>query len=194
MSTLPKDARETPYHHGDLRQSLIAAALKRLESDGETGLGLRELARDVGVSPAAPYRHFKNREALLAAVAAEGFRQFATMLATAVEGLDAKAHLNALGNGYVDFARKHTALYLLMFSPEIAKAEHPELKAEAAAAMAILNRAASSAAPAQPKETALRAWALVHGLAHLIIDEQIPKMGDSQTKGLIARLLEGVLP
>lgn len=193
MSTSSMDSRETSYHHGDLKRTLIDAALERLDNDGLAALGLRELARQVGVSPAAPYRHFKSREALLAAVAAEGFRRFTADQQVAIAGLEPEAHLDALGNAYVNFARKRRALFLLMFSPQIAKSDYPELRAQGAAAFALLTQAASAAAPQRPKETALRAWSLVHGLAHLIIDEQIPKMGDEQTRKLIANLLNGVL-
>src|SRR2546430_6260512 len=96
------------YHHGDLRRTLIDAALRIVEQVGPGALSLRELARHAGVSHAAPYRHFASREALLAALAAEGFRGLgAEMAALASDGGDPLARFAALGLAYVRYAVAH---------------------------------------------------------------------------------------
>ena len=93
MSTFLQNA---PYHHGDLRNALLEAALLILEREGEAGLGLRDLARAVGVSPAAPYRHFDNRAALLEALAVTGFQRF-TAAIEATAALQPAAPMQAMG-------------------------------------------------------------------------------------------------
>ncbi|RYE80650.1 MAG: TetR/AcrR family transcriptional regulator, partial [Hyphomicrobiales bacterium] len=95
---------ETGYHHGDLKRRLIEAALEMLDEEGTEGVGLRELARRVGVSPAAPYRHFRGRQALLEAVATEGFRRFAAMMAAKEQDLTEAEQLPAMAEAYVRFA------------------------------------------------------------------------------------------
>ena len=101
MSTSKDEPR---YHHGDLRRALVAGGLVLLEEKGASALGLREIARLVGVSAAAPYRHFADRKALLEAVAAEGFRGFAAAMAKAAEGLPEAEQLAAMAFAYVRFA------------------------------------------------------------------------------------------
>ncbi len=126
------------YHHGHLRLALIAAARALLDEGGANAVGLREAARRVGVSPTATYRHFRDKEALLAAVAAEGFREFGAALAAAGR---ASEPLSAMGAAYVDFALARPGMFRLMFSPLMAKSEaHPELKAAADEAFAMLRR------------------------------------------------------
>jgi len=191
MSTLPKDSRETSrYHHLDLRQTLMDAALAALDEHGAGGLGLRELARATGVSAAAPYRHFKSREALLAAVAATGFDRFAAALAASTRGIPPKYHLAVMGMAYVDFARTNRALFQLMFSPELDKSAHEDLRTASEAAFGILSRTAGEEYPEKARETALAAWALVHGLAQLTNDGQFPPMGEGETRALIASILK----
>src|ERR1700744_5211743 len=98
-----------PYHHGDLRAALLQAALKLIEEHGVKGLALSDAARLAGVSVAAPYRHFKDKEALLAEIAAEGFGMFRDALARAVEGKpqNKPACLVEMGVAYVEFALQH---------------------------------------------------------------------------------------
>ena len=89
---------ETGYHHGDLKRALLEAALEMLDQEGADGVGLRELARKVGVSPAAPYRHFRSRQALLEAVATEGFRRFSAMMAAKEADLPEAEQVPAIGS------------------------------------------------------------------------------------------------
>ena len=99
------------YHHGDLRESLLAAAESQLEKDGPSGLSLRKLGRQLGVTPGAPYRHFEDKDALLAALAVEGFRRLRTeMLAGQRDGLDGQERLKRAGTGYLRFATTHPEL------------------------------------------------------------------------------------
>ena len=189
MST-PPDSRET-FHHGDLRRALLAAAHAALEREGLGGLGLRELARAVGVSPAAPYRHFKNRDALLAALAAQGFARLNHLLVRAQDRVAPAQQLLALGLAYVEFARRHPALFQLMFSPLAGRNADPDLRAEGARAFALLKAAAARETPDTPNETALSAWAQVHGLAQLRNDGRIAG-GDALVRTLLDGFVAGI--
>ncbi len=114
----------TTYHHGDLRRTLIDAALRAVERRGPDAVTLRGVARDAGVSQAAPYNHFADKDALLAAVAAEAFQRFAAALDRAGAAASSpRARAAALGRAYVGFAHAHAALFRLMFGPALAKAE-----------------------------------------------------------------------
>jgi len=182
------------YHHGDLRRALLCAAEEVLEREGPAALSLRELARVIGVSHNAPYRHFADREALLAAVAADGFRRLATGLAAADAAAPPGERLQATGRAYLDFARTHRALYLLMFGPGLRKSAHAELRDAARAAFDVLRDVVASAGiPPGPRARhgAIGAWALVHGLAHLTADGQIAEdLGADGHAMLIADVLE----
>ena len=139
------------YHHGDLRAAVLAAAWKMVEKEGIVGLSVREAARRAGVSHSAPYRHFADREALLAALVAEGFEQ----LRSALENRAGRE----LGEAYVAFALEHAQRFRLMFSRAGANAE---LQERFAASFAHLGADAAPAGAA--------AWSLVHGLASLVLE------------------------
>ena len=138
------------YHHGDLRAAVLAAAGKLIEEEGLAGLSVREAARRAGVSHNAPYRHFPDRDALLAALAAEGF----DLLTNVLEDLSGRA----LGEAYVRFALAHPQRFRLMFMTQQAGA----VRERFARAFAGLGAEANVGAAA--------AWSLVHGLADLILD------------------------
>jgi len=166
------------YHHGDLRPTLLAAAEALLTCQGAAALSLREVARAAGVSHGAPYRHFPNREALLAALAAQGFERLSATIAATVAGPCDGDRMRTAGRAYLRFARDNQALYLLMFGPEIRKADHPALMSAAASAMTALRTATSGISATPPnarraRHVAVGAWALVHGLAQLIADGQL---------------------
>jgi len=168
-------SNRSTYHHGHLRPALIAAARGLLEERGSEAVGLREAARRVGVSPTATYRHFRDKDDLLASVAAEGFREFSAALAQAGR---VGQPLSAMGAAYVDFALARPGMFRLMFSPLIAKREaYPELREAADEAFAVLRRGVESRAPQGEgvEAAALAAWSLVHGLVHLILDGVLPK-------------------
>ncbi len=170
MST---SASESPYHHGELREALVAAALARLDSHGMEGLALRVLAREVGVSPAAPYRHFADRKALLEAVATVGFTRFADALAVTRDETGPALQLEAMAATYVRFALHQPQLFRLMFSAELHPYRDPALRAVADKAYAGLAVVAAREDPEAAAEAAMSCWALAHGLSMLLIDEQI---------------------
>lgn len=169
------------YHHGNLREALIAAAIQILVEEGISALSLREVARRAGVSQSAPYRHFADKEAVLAAVAAAGFRALACAMSQAAAGAESPARrVMALGRGYVSFGTQHPCLLRLMFSAEIAnKSAYPELQAAGQTAYGLIRDAIAAylaqakATPIDPGVATVAAWALVHGLATLLIDRQI---------------------
>jgi AcrR family transcriptional regulator len=163
---MPASARST-YHHGALRPALIAAARALLDEGGPQAVGLRETARRVGVSPTATYRHFRDKDSLLAAVAAEGFRAFGAALAGATG--DGQP-FSAMGRAYVEFALANPGLFRLMFGAQIReRARFPELTEAADAAFTRLKAATTT------EGSAVAAWSLVHGLSHLLLDGMLPR-------------------
>ena len=111
----PKSAEPRPYHHGDLRRALVDAARRLLEAEGPSALSLRAVAREAGVSPAAPYHHFKDKAELLDAVAQEGWEILGQQMAEAKTSTTGMQQLTALGVAYVCFARENPALYRVMY-------------------------------------------------------------------------------
>ena len=174
-----KPAAPGSYHHGDLAEALIAAATKLMRKKGVAELSLRAAARAAGVSAMAPYRHFADKEALLAAVAARGFRAFARRLRDAGGAeTDPFARLRALGPTYVRFALDHPELFRLMFGPEIAdKSRHAELTAAGGDALAALEEAIRPCMAGvdawTERDVALAAWSISHGLAALMVDRRL---------------------
>ena len=164
------------YHHGNLREALIAAALDLIARKGPAGFTFADAARSAGVSPAAPYRHFRDRDALLADVARRGFELFAARLDHAWN--DGKpepfAAFEALGRAYLAFARDEPAYYSAMFEAGVALDEDPALRAVTDRAFAVLRRASEAlCAPLPPEKRppalmmSLHIWALSHGIASL---------------------------
>ena len=166
------DAR--PYHHGDLRQALLAAAETELAERGVEGFSLRAVAKRAGVSHAAPAHHFRDAGGLLTALAAEGFLRFlATQKARQTAAApDALARLLAAGLGYIDFALAHPALFRLMFASARPDLADPALAAASAAAYDHLTAGVAALQPGDSPAAALNdataAWAMAHGLADLL--------------------------
>lgn len=179
-----KAPARTAYHHGNLREALVEAGLAHLEADERGEISLRDLARQVGVTANAVYRHFADKEALLAALAAEGFRRLrAAQLAAEQPGRDAAAALQVAGRSYVDFARAHPALYRLMFGrfdatthgselAEAAQASFSKLLAQVAGARGL------SLQDPQVLSAAVFGWGLTHGLSLLAIDGRFDHLTD----------------
>lgn len=163
--------RQHAYHHGDLRAAILASASQTLEKESLSKLSLREAARRAGVSHNAPYRHFPDRESLLAALAAEGFG----MLARAQREAVAAGGLRGMGEAYVRFALAHPQRFQLMFGGVVPIAKHPELREVATKTFAGLSGALAEQTPGArgASDASIAAWALVHGLAHLLMDERI---------------------
>jgi AcrR family transcriptional regulator len=164
------------YHHGNLRETLIRAALDLIAQKGAAGFTFADAARWAGVSPAAPYRHFRDRDDLLASVALRGFEQFEAALALAWDDgrPDALTALHRLGKAYLAFARAEPALYSAMFEAGIPLDTSAELRATGDRAFAVLRGAAEKVCVLiPPKERppvlmlALHVWSLAHGIASL---------------------------
>ena len=164
------------YHHGNLREALIRAALELIAEKGSAGFTFADAARWAGVSPAAPYRHFRDRDDLLANVALRGFEQFETALSRAWDDgrPDALAALERMGKAYLAFARAEPAYYSAMFESGVAPDMSPELRVASDRAFGVLRSAAEKVcAQAPPRDRppalmlALHIWALSHGIASL---------------------------
>ena len=171
------------YHHGDLRRALIDAALHLIERQGPDGFTLREAARLVGVTHTAPYRHFPDKTALLAAVAIEGMEGMHAAMAAAVAGLDdPAAQLQAMGVAYVSYAAAHPSHFRVMYSEAVEAAGGEPLAVVKQRKFALLlgviqaAQAAGRMPPGPPERFALAAWASVHGLASLLIDGVVQRM------------------
>ena len=167
------------YHHGNLREALVEAALALIAEKGPAGFTIAEAARLAGVSPGAPYRHFRDAEALMAEVALRGFERFAAALAArpgTAAVPDALSAFEALGRAYLAFARDEPAYYAAMFETRIAFDSHPGLLAASDRAFAILREGAERLTAGLPPGqrppslmVALHVWALSHGIASLFV-------------------------
>ncbi|MFE7277796.1 TetR/AcrR family transcriptional regulator [Streptomyces sp. NPDC057623] len=159
-----------PYHHGDLRRAVLAAALDAIAADGPSALSLRDLARRAGVSHAAPAHHFKDRTGLLTAIAAEGFGLLADTLHEAGDLKDA-------GVRYVRFAREHPAHFQVMFTPELLRSEDLELTTARTLAGDALRGAVSAVQPESlgidARLAGVAAWSLAHGFATLLLGHNL---------------------
>jgi AcrR family transcriptional regulator len=164
------------YHHGNLREALIRAALELIAAKGTAGFTFAEAARFAGVSPAAPYRHFRDRDELMASVALRGFEQFEAVLARAWDAgrPDAFTALDRLGKAYLEFARAEPAFYSAMFEAGVPAGANPPLREAGERAFAVLRRAADAICAPMPAAgrppalmVALHIWAMAHGVASL---------------------------
>ncbi|GAB4389593.1 TetR/AcrR family transcriptional regulator [Albidovulum sp.] len=164
------------YHHGNLRQALIDAALALIEKQGPQGFSLSDAARSAGVTPAAVYRHFAGRDDLIAEIAREGFEIFAARMERAYdEGRpSALAAFEATGRAYLDFARSHPGHYMAMFESGISLNRNPDLARAAERAGSVLNRAAEALSRHIPEGRrppaamfSAHIWALSHGVVEL---------------------------
>lgn len=164
------------YHHGNLREALIEAALDLIAAKGPAGFSFAEAARSAGVSPAAPYRHFRDRDALVADVARQGFERFEGFLTHAWnQGRpDPFTALGNVGKAYLAFARNEPAYYSAMFEAGIPLDDYPELRQAGDRAFAIVREASEALCATLSKEKrppalmmALHVWALSHGIASL---------------------------
>jgi AcrR family transcriptional regulator len=205
-ATAPKRAH---YHHGDLRNALLEAALELVAEKGVEGFSLREAARAVGVSAAAAYRHFEDRSALLAALALGGLAELAAVMeraiarAPGVAGSPARAaaELGAIGAAYVEFAVANPSHFRVMFGPWC---DHPELE-ELPPELFPGGRdpyqllvdtldgmvRAGAIAPAAREGAEIAAWAAVHGLATLLVEGSLPLTAAErvQAYGVVQRTL-----
>src|SRR6202171_578109 len=149
-----RDRGPRGYHHGNLKEALIRAALDLIAQKGPAGVTFAEAARSAGVSPAAPYRHFRDRDDLLIDVARRGFDLFAAALARAWDDgrPEAFAAFERVGRAYLDFARKEPAYYSAMFEAGIPLEASPELREAGERAFAVLRTAAEGLIAGMPAE------------------------------------------
>lgn len=168
MKAAKKKARAV-YHHSDLHLALREAALAILEKDGVSELSLRAIARRVGVSHAAPYRHYPNHEALLVELALEGFQELRADIGIAAATPNQKVdRITGIGGAYMRFAARNPALAKIMFGPQIPNRDkHPELSEAAEAIGAEIGKALDDHA------LGLAVWSAVHGLVMLTLDNII---------------------
>lgn len=185
----PRRKRAGQYHHGDLRRALIEQALRTIDGAGADGLTLRGVGSALGVSRTALYRHFADKEALLAAVATEGFRLLREALLVAWEqGGRGAAGFEAMGAAYVRFAIDHPSHYRVMFGRFVESGKRdPELEAESEAAFVALVDALTAlqrdglARTDDPLLQARFVWSVTHGIAMLVIDGQLRGCDDDAT-------------
>lgn len=193
------------YHHGDLRRTLLEQARSLIDEHGAPALTMRRVAEASGVSAAASYRHFTDRDALLAGVLEGAFAQFRDALehARQAESHPVSAYV-AVGRAYLAYAREHQHVYRLMFGSECEKVMHPELWETAQGAFAVVQQAARDCASGgylgsrDADEVAMAGWVNVHGLASLYADGMLPMVlpysYEEATEALFSALLEGVVP
>ncbi|MEU3605713.1 TetR/AcrR family transcriptional regulator [Streptomyces sp. NPDC035033] len=158
--------KRSSYHHGDLRQAVLSAALEAIAADGPGALSLRDLARRAGVSHAAPAHHFGDRAGLLTAIAAQGFGLLADALAGGTTLADR-------GRRYVRFAADHPAHFAVMFAPDLLRPDDPELTAARARASAELRAGVAGLPGRDPRATGIAAWSLAHGFATLYLTHNV---------------------
>ena len=204
LNTEKKTTKRTAYHHGDLRRALIEAGLKILEEDGIEALSLRQVARTIGVSQAAPYAHFKDKHAILEAIAKEGFDLLLDyMHRWAAKATNDPSMLTAYGVAYVSFAVDHPALFKLMFGSELSVGEAADFGATTSDAydliLNISKRLLGDDGTDDEKVSlhAMYSWASVHGLANLLVDGrlngQLAAAGNDPAV-LAERMLAGTAP
>lgn len=174
-------ARPQPYHHVNLRKTLLDAAVALIGEVGPRAFTLREVARRAGVSHNAPYRHFASKDELLATVAAEGFERLTAVMRKAMApGRSPLERLELCGCGYVEFALRWPQHFLVMFDLPHARHDHPNGQGSGDIAFQVLldcvaaARQSGDLAPGELLPLAWTAWSLVHGIAKLAISGNLP--------------------
>ncbi len=200
----PKGKTKTParkrYHHGNLRPTLIQETLALIAEEGIASLTLRAVARRAGVTHAAPYRHFADKAALLAAVAEEGFKMMRARLLQRNDFADPLTRLQMMGVEYFRFAREHDAHFRVMFGPGVAnKRAYPNLHKAAYAAFSVMPetirecQAKGLAGTGDPVRMGLAAWSMAHGLTTLMLDQQVPPELEEVAENTLFMQLQGIL-
>ncbi|MFD8914596.1 TetR/AcrR family transcriptional regulator [Streptomyces sp. NPDC059575] len=181
------------YHHGDLRAACLRAARELLEEDGSAGLSLRAVARRAGVSATAPYRHYADREALLAAVGAEGYRELGAYLASAHPAPVTADDLAEIAVAYVRFALDHPALFRVMFAEPCDPASEERLEATIAISQYVRGIVHDVFPDADQDALSTAVWALVHGLAFLHLDGKLDASAPEAVAGQVRAAVHAVL-
>lgn len=201
MSAEKSKSKKKTYHHGDLRNALVQAAEDIIASEGAEALTLRAVARNVGVSHAAPYRHFDDKAALVAALAAEGLCAMTQAMKDAVSELENPGPLEryqAIGVAYVRYAFRHPARFRVMFDDAVSDSERFPHVYEAKEACYNLLREAIVDGQAEgvvrqrsPDELAILSWSLVHGLSSLVLNGQTNAMTEPELIALARTVTNG---
>src|SRR4030081_3758571 len=183
----------TTYHHRDLRAACLSGALELLEEGGATALSLRAVARRAGVSPAAPYRHYADREALVSAVAAVGYRELAERLLAAHPSPSTPEQLADVAVAYVQFALERPALFRIMFGEPCDRDNDERVAAPAAVSLYVRSIVERAFPQADADALATAVWALVHGLAFLHLDGKLDASTPSVVAERIAAAIDALL-
>jgi AcrR family transcriptional regulator len=170
------------YHHGNLRAALVRAAMELLEESGENALSLRAVARRAEVSPAAPYRHYADRETLVSAVAAVGYRELAERLTAAHPSPSTPEQFASVAIAYVQFALERPALFRIMFGEPCDHDNDERIAATEAVSLYVRAIVERTFPQADADAMATAIWALVHGLAFLYLDRKL----DATTPSVVA--------
>jgi AcrR family transcriptional regulator len=182
-----------PYHHGDLRAACLHAAMELLEENGATALSLRAVARRAGVSPGAPYRHYVDRDALISAVAAVGYRELATHLTAAHPSPSKPDDLAAVAVAYVQFALDRPALFRVMFGEPCDRDSSERVAATAAISEYLGGIVRQSFPDSNEEAMSVAVWGLVHGLAFLHLDGKLdaptPAVVSARVRAAVQALL-----
>jgi AcrR family transcriptional regulator len=180
MATKEVAAKEG-YHHGDLRRALLDVVLRMAAEAGDVSeVTLREVAKRAGVSHNAPYRHFEDKDALLAAIATEGFEKLSAALRLAREGIDDdEERFLATGHAYLEFAKQHRGHLVVMHAPTLKKSRTTDLQRAANTAFQVLKDVAFDAQPklddvVEARRVGTVCWSFLHGLSLLSGNHQIP--------------------
>lgn len=201
-----RDRGKRGYHHGNLAEALIEAALELIRQFGPAGFSFAEVTRAVGVSPAAPYRHFRDRDALMAEVARRGFDKFAALLAEAWNNgrPDSTTALKNVGKAYLSFARAEPAYYAAMFEARLPSDMSQELRKASDQAFSVLREACETLIAEMPENRrppalmmSLHVWAMAHGIASLFgrgddARRKVPMEPDDLLEAGILIYLDGI--
>lgn len=193
--------RAKPYHHENLRGVLLEAAIRLIAEVGPTAFTLREVARRAGVSHNAPYRHFRDRDDLMAAVATQGYRELTqAMVQAAGSKTDALERLKHAGLGYVAFALRRPEHFTVMFDAPMSERKHPESAKAAKQAFGTLLGFVKSSQDsgrlpvADSHQMALLAWTMVHGIAKLAITGRLPFRSNTKILKFAGFVIDQCLP
>lgn len=190
-----------PYHHGNLREALLEASIQLVGEVGPTAFTLREVARRAGVSHNAPYRHFQDKNALLAAVAAQGFDELTeAMTQAAGQHLDSRDRLKHAGLAYITFALRRPEHFTVMFDAPSSQETHPEAAIASKRAFSVLLDLVQACQDKKPSSSqdplpfALLAWSMVHGIAKLATTGRLPHRSRAKILEFAAFVIEQTLP
>ncbi|WP_054811630.1 TetR/AcrR family transcriptional regulator [Nocardia arizonensis] len=205
VATSQKPNRESPYHHGDLRNALVRAAAALAENGGPEAVTVRAAARRVGVTPTAAYRHFANHDQLLAAAHEQAQRTLFDAISESIATLEPDAHpmrkLDAAGRGYITFAMREPGLFRTAFcvtetTADVTETTHGDQGYLDAPAFTLLTDlldemvAIGYTDPADRPEAELGAWSTVHGMAWLIIDGALGHLDDGRREVMVQHVID----